>query len=111
LYASPDEGQGLRKSAGGRRFKDGGFLICRRPTLDLHQEKHRLAAKRLMLQANAGVIRLIAVHLQLVVLKNQMRLSKTAIHQNHLSANRSASQQECAQLIVDTNCRFIDGLF
>jgi len=51
--------------------KDGGFLICRRPTLDLHKEKHRLAAKRLMLQANAGAIRLIPAQLQLVVLKNQ----------------------------------------
>jgi hypothetical protein len=40
-----------------------------------------------------------------------MRLSKTAIHDNLLSANTSAPQQRCAQLIVDTICRFIDGLF
>jgi hypothetical protein len=62
-----------------------------------------------MLQANAGAIRLIPVQLQLVVLKTKMRLSKTAIHENQLSANRSAPQQRCAQLLLDTNCRFIDG--
>jgi hypothetical protein len=73
LYASPDEGQGLRKSAGGRnqRWLRGFSDFCRPPTLDLHQEKHWLAAKRLMLEANAGAIRFIPAQLQLVVLRQQ----------------------------------------
>jgi hypothetical protein len=62
-----------------------------------------------MLQANADAIRLIPVQLLLVVSKTKMRLSKTTIHENQLSANRSAPQQECAQLLLDTNSRFIDG--
>ena len=39
-----------------------------------------------MPQANAGAIRFIPLQLPLVVSKIQMRLSKTAIHKNKLSA-------------------------
>jgi len=38
-----------------------------------------------------------------------MRLSKTIIHENQLSASRSAPQRELAHLVLDTAISFIDG--
>jgi hypothetical protein len=61
-----------------------------------------------MLQANAACRE--DYFSEVAGIKTKMRLSKTLIHENQLGANRSAPQQESAQLVLDTANRFMMAL-
>ena len=93
----------------------GGFAIyfsfCRRPTLDVHKESHRLAVKEVNASSQRRCHRGHSRAAAAACFLNKMRLSKTAIHDKQSSTNRSVPHQRCAKLILDATSRFIDGLF